>query len=112
MYGTGTAEFRGRLSGTGQWSNFPRLHAGHALPHANGVLPLGADSFVLFSVSGLSSLTGGSGIHVMRFQTEDAEHDWLNTVVSVGEGSVDAERGVLAMRYYRCVVDHLPALPV
>ncbi|MGI8681420.1 MAG: hypothetical protein ACR2JO_04675 [Mycobacteriales bacterium] len=35
-----------------------------------------------------------------------AEH----TVICVGEGSIDLTAGVLAMRYYSCEVDYLPAL--
>jgi hypothetical protein len=39
-------------------------------------------------------------VHVLTFQTEDPEHRWLNEVLAVGEGSIDAGRGLLAMRYY------------
>ena len=66
--------------------------------------------FVLFSLTGMSSLTNGSGVHVMTFQTENAAHDWLNDVIAIGEGSIDPDRGVLAMRYYACVVDYLPTI--
>ena len=60
----------------------------------------------------MSSLTSGSGVHVMTFQTGDAAHGWLNDVIAVGEGSIDPDRGVLAMRYYTCVADYLPAIEV
>jgi hypothetical protein len=66
--------------------------------------------FVLFSVTGMSSLTNGSGIHMMTFQTEDAAYGWLNDVIAIGEGSIDPDRAVLAMRYYACVVDYLPGI--
>ena len=66
--------------------------------------------FVLFSLTGMSSLTNGSGVHVMKFQTENAAHDWLNDVIAIGEGSIDPDRGVLAMRCYACVVDYLPTI--
>ena len=36
IYGQGTAAFEGRISGTAQWSNFPRIRNGFALPDARG----------------------------------------------------------------------------
>jgi hypothetical protein len=66
--------------------------------------------FVLFSLTGMSSLTSGSGIHVMTFQTADAAHGWLNDIIAIGEGSIDPDRGLLAMRYYTCVADYLPGI--
>jgi hypothetical protein len=56
------------------------------------------------------TLTNGSGVHVMTFQTEDAAHGWLNDVIAIGEGSIDPDRGALAMCYYACVVDYLPSI--
>lgn len=111
MYGRGEAEFRGRLSGTATWSNFPRLRGDHAFPDARGAVLLSNGAVVLFTLTGLSSLTDGSGVHVMMFTTEDKEHEWLNDVIAIGEGSIDAERGVLAMRYHRCHVEYRPGLP-
>lgn len=111
MYGRGDAQFRGKLEGPADWSNFPRLHQQYAFPDARGTVSVGGEQFVLFTLIGMSSLTDGSGIHVMMFMTEDEKHLWLNDVIAVGEGSIDAERGVLAMRYYRCEVEHLPRLP-
>jgi hypothetical protein len=49
-------------------------------------------------------------VHVVTFQTDASSHLWLNDVIAVGEGSIDPGRGVLDMRYYVCVVDHLPDL--
>ena len=46
----------------------------------------------------------------LLFRTDDERYQWLNAVIAVGEGSVDRADGVLAMRYYACVVDHLPSL--
>jgi hypothetical protein len=46
----------------------------------------------------------------MMFQTDNAAHGWLNDVIAVGEGSIDPDRGVLAMRYYACVADYLPGI--
>lgn len=110
-YGQGSGTFTGRLSGTAQWSNFPLLRGGFAHPDARGTIDVGDGGFVLFSLTGLSDLGDGSGIHVMRFVTEHESHLWLNDVVAVGEGSVDVERSALSMRYYSCHVDHRPAVP-
>ena len=35
-------------------------------------------------------------------------HTWLNEVIAIGEGRIDAERGELAMRYYECTAGYLP----
>ena len=58
----------------------------------------------------MSSLTNGSGVHVMTFQTENAAHGWLNDVIAIGEGGIDPDRAVLAMRYHACAVDYLPSI--
>lgn len=110
LYGQGTATFTGRLAGTATWSNFPRLRGGFAHPNARGVLALDAGGRVFFELHGRSELTAGRGVHVLTFQTDGGEHAWLDGIVAVGEGSIDTERLVLAMRYYECVVDYLPSL--
>ena len=95
----------GRLSGSAQWSNFPRIRSGHALPDARGVIHETGGGEVLFTLTGLSSLTDGAGIHVMTFQTAAPSHLWLNDVVAVGEGTIDVEHAQLAMRYYECGIE-------
>jgi len=40
----------------------------------------------------------------------DAAHGWLNDIVAIGEGSIDPDRGLLAMRYYACTADYLPGI--
>jgi hypothetical protein len=110
VYGQGRGTLTGRLAGEAQWSNYPRLHGDHALPDARGVIELPTGDEVLFALGGLSSLSDGRGVHVMTFQTESSEYGWLNDVLAVGEGSIDPDRGLLAMRYYECVVDHLPRI--
>jgi hypothetical protein len=64
----------------------------------------------LFSLTGISSLTSGSGVHVMTFQAAGAAHGWLNDIIAIGEGSIDPGRGLLAMRYYACTADYLPGI--
>jgi hypothetical protein len=110
VYGQGDATFTGRLSGEATWSNFPRLRGDYAFPDARGVVDVAGGGFVLFSLTGMSALANGSGVHVMTFQTEDPAHSWLNDVIAVGEGTIDAARGLLSMRYYSCVVDYLPSI--
>jgi hypothetical protein len=110
LYGQGTATFTGRLSGEARWSNYPRLRGGYAFPDARGVIEVAEGGFVLFSLTGMSSLTNGSGVHVMTFETEHAARGWLNDVIAIGEGSIDPDRGLLAMRYYACTVDYLPSI--
>ena len=110
LYGQGEATFTGRLSGQATWSNSPRLRGGYAFPDAHGVVDVADGQFVLFTLTGMSSLTNGNGIHVLTFQTESADLGWLNDVIAVGEGSIAPDRGQLAMRYYVCVADYLPVI--
>ena len=63
------------------------------------------DAEVLFAVSVLSSLGEGQGVHVITFQTQAPSFLWLNEVLAVGEGTIDAEHPRLAMRYYECRVE-------
>ena len=101
IYGEGTGTLTGRLAGTARWSNFPRIREGYALPDARGVIEV-AGGEVLFTLTGLSSLTDGRGLHVMMFQTTEPDHLWLNSVLAVGEGRIDVQNARLAMRYYEC----------
>lgn len=105
LYGQGTATLVGRVSGSAQWSNFPRVRGGYALPDARGVIHLPGDGEVLFALNGLSSLSDGLGVHVMTFQTAVSSYLWLNNVIAVGEGTIDVEHARLAMRYYECGVE-------
>ena len=104
IYGQGTGTLTGRLSGTATWSNFPRIREGYASPDAHGVITVDG-GIVLYTLTGLSSLTDGRGIHVLTFQTDAPSHLWLNDVIAVGEGSIDVDRQQLAMRYYECEVE-------
>lgn len=105
VYGQGHATLSGRVSGTAQWSNFPRIRAGCAWPNASGVIHMSNGGDVLFELGGLSSLQDGRGVHVMRFETAVPDHMWLNDVIAIGEGAIDVEHSRLSMRYYECSVD-------
>ena len=104
VYGQGTGAVSGRLVGSAQWSNFPRLRDGFALPDARGVIHTDS-GVVLFALTGLSSLVDGRGVHVMTFQTTASDHRWLNDVIAIGEGSIDVQQARLVMRYYECIVE-------
>jgi hypothetical protein len=110
LYGQGTGSVTGRISGVATWSNFPKLRGHLAYPDARGFIVVESGEVVLFTLTGLSSLVDGRGVHVLTFQTEDPEHLWLNETLAIGEGSIDAVRGLLAMRYYECVADHSPGV--
>ena len=105
IYGQGSATFVGRLSGSAQWSNFPRVHDGNALPEARGVIHMPEGGDVLFALTGVSSLGDGLGVHVMTFQTAAPSHVWLNDVVAVGAGTPDLEHARLATLYSECGVE-------
>ncbi len=105
IYGQGIATFVGRLTGSAQWSNFPRVRDAHALPDARGVIHLPEGGEVLFALNGVSSLSDGQGLHVMTFQTAVPSHAWLNNALAIGEGTVDVEHARLRMRYYECGAD-------
>jgi hypothetical protein len=111
LYGQGDATFTGRLAGEAQWSNSPRLRGQYAFPNAHGALDTPTGGCVLFAVTGMSATAKGIGVHVMTFQTDDSGYAWLNDVIAIGEGSIDPEQGMLAMRYYACIVDYLPGIP-
>jgi hypothetical protein len=70
----------------GAVAELPRLRGDWALPEGRGVIDVTGGGFVLSSLAGMSSLTSGSGVHVMTFQTADAAHGWLNDVIAIGEG--------------------------
>ena len=105
----GTGTLTGRLAGVATWSNSPRLRGDYAYPDSRGFITVASGGFVFFTLTGLSALSDGQGIHVLTFQTEDPDHLWLNTVLAIGEGAIDVERRVLAMRYYECIGTVLPA---
>ena len=79
-------------------------------PTHAGTIDVGEGAFVLFTLTGLSNLTDGAGVHVLTFMTEHEPLDWLNDVIAIGEGSIDPAAGALSMRYYSCHVDHRPTI--
>jgi len=61
LYVQGGGTFTGRLAGQAKWSNYPRLRDGWAFPEGRGVLEVAGGGFVLFSLTGMSSLTSAAG---------------------------------------------------
>jgi hypothetical protein len=112
VYGQGSGTFIGRLSGVAQWSNSPRISARFAHPDARGSIAVDDGGQVLFTLTGLSNLDDGSGVHVTTFLTDHEPHLWLNTVIALGEGSIDVGRSALSMRYYECAVDYRPGVAI
>jgi hypothetical protein len=88
----------------------PGLRDGYAFPAARGVVEVAVGGCVPFNVTGMSSLTSGTGLHAMTFQTENVTHGSSNDVIAIGEGRTDPARALLAMRHYACVVDHLASI--
>ena len=78
LYGQGTATFTGRVAGEALWSNSPRLRGRYAFPDAHGVIDMADDGCLLFTVTGMSSLVDGRGVHVLMFQTDSPALGWLN----------------------------------
>jgi hypothetical protein len=58
--GQGTGTFTGRLAGTAQWANFPRVSAGYAHREARGRIQSLDGGIVLFEPHGLSNLDDGA----------------------------------------------------
>lgn len=110
LSGQGEATFTGRLDRRGAVVELPPAVRWLRLPGRTQCRRGGRWQVCTFSVTGMSSLTNRSGVHVMTFQTEDIAHGRLTNVIAIGEGSIDPDWAVPAMRYYACVMDYLPSI--
>ncbi|HUF83963.1 MAG TPA: hypothetical protein VMQ81_05150, partial [Acidimicrobiia bacterium] len=97
MYGVGDATISGeRVSGTASWSNFPRIRGdGAFLPDARGAITTDDGANILFALSGRAAPAGGHAVHSVVFFADGDRYGWLNEIVAVGDGSVDAAAGIL-----------------
>ena len=97
-----------RLSGTTRWSNFPRRREdGTFLPNVTGVIETDDGATVLYETTGVSLAPPEGSTHrlvtsTVRFHADAEPYRWLNAVVAVEEGVVDAATGVLRTRIWVC----------
>lgn len=112
-YGEGDGTVTGdTLSGAVRWSNHPhRRSDGSMLPSARGVIETPDGAHVVFDLKGRTifsedGATGGQNLAV-TFEAEDESYRWLNDVLCVGEGVIDAEKLRAYIGVYTCVNERL-----
>ena len=112
-YGEGDGTVTGdSLRGTARWSNHPhRRSDGSMLPNTRGVIETPDGARVIFDLEGRTiwskdGNTGGQNLAV-TFEAEDERYRWLNNVLCVGEGVVDAEKMRAYIGVYKCVNERL-----
>jgi hypothetical protein len=84
-----------RLSGTLRLTNLARRRPDDVnLPTLRGVLTTDDGAAVWVELDGIATLRAADAARVFvtacRFRTDSGQHDWLNTVVGVLEGVLDA----------------------
>lgn len=94
--GTGTITGE-RLRGTVRWANYPhRRSDGAMLPDLHGVIMTDEGATIIFSVQGrtvwMNTPRGPVGNQLLwvLFETEDQRYRWLNDVLCVLEGQIEA----------------------
>jgi hypothetical protein len=112
-YGEGDGNVTGEgLSGNARWSNHPhRRSDGSMLPNARGVIQTADGAHVIFDLQGRTiwsedGSTGGQNLAI-TFEAEDDRYRWLNNVLCVGEGVIDAEKMRAYIGVYKCVNERL-----
>jgi hypothetical protein len=112
-YGEGDGTVTGDiLKGTARWSNHPhRRSDGSMLPKTRGVIVTPDGAHVIFDLEGRTiwsedGKTGGQNL-IITFEAEDERYEWLNNVLCVGEGVVDAEKMRASIAVSRCVNERL-----
>jgi len=81
------------------------------LPSARGVIETPDGAHVVFDLKGRTifsedGATGGQNLAV-TFEAEDESYRWLNDVLCVGEGVIDAEKLRAYIGVYTCVNERL-----
>jgi hypothetical protein len=110
LYGVMEGDLRGdRLSGRLHLTNLaPRRPDGVNLPTLRGILSTGDGAQVWVELDGVATLRPADQARVFvtacRFRTGSESYAWLNTVVAVVEGVLDAVGvgGVARARLYEC----------
>ena len=112
-FGGGHGQLTGeRLGGATRWSNFPRRREdGTFLPRVTGVIDTDDGATVLYETTGVSlpppeGSTRRLVTSTVRFYADADAYRWLNAVVAVEEGVIDAATGVLHTRIWVCQPDH------
>ena len=84
-----------RLRGVYAWSNHPRRRGdGMMLPAVRGVVTTDDDAELVLELSGRTSFDEeglGHQLLVALFETEHPAYAWLNDVVCVAQGRIDAD---------------------
>ena len=111
FYGQGVGTLTGRVEGTSQWSNTPRVHVVMPCPTRAGSSTSTVAGSCCSPSRGYHHLAEGHGVHVMTFQTEEPSCAWLNDVIAIGEGTIDVQHATLVMRYYECIAE-VPLAPL
>jgi hypothetical protein len=110
-YGTGegrvtSGAFQGRL----RWSNHPRRRSdGTMQPDVHGVIYPEAGGKIMFDWTGRTPFIERAGTSVgvqvlsALFETDIAEHAWLNDAVCVIEGAIDPVDLVMRAKVFACI---------
>src|SRR5689334_22430892 len=99
LYGEGTGEFSGRWPAQSPGRTFRDCTTPTRCPMpAPGAIEVGDQALALSTLTGLSNLTNGSGIHLHEVHDGARAHLRLNEVIAIGQGSIDAAAGTQSMR--------------
>jgi hypothetical protein len=81
------------------------------LPNTRGVIETPDGARVIFDLEGRTicsedGTTGGQNLTI-TFEAEDERYRWLNNILFVGKGVVDAEKMRAYIGVYKCVNERL-----
>lgn len=106
-YGEGDGRATGpRLAGSIRWVNHPRRRSdGTMLPDVHGIITTDDGGSVIFAFAGRTGFVGDTGVQLLSvtFESDSAEHCWLNAAMGVLEGVIDAETLVMRAKVYTLV---------
>ena len=75
------------------------------LPDVHGVITTDEGGSVLFAFAGRTGFVGDTGVQLLSvtFESDSAEHSWLNSAMGVLEGVIDADTLVMRAKVYTLV---------